>query len=200
MATLTFFPVMIGQIGMGEGEGVKVVDGTKVDAFDRYWPNRVSPNDSNPPPAGEIISHGNGAVAFSLENVDRSKPALLQFMTAGVEFTKSFVTWSYDSHPAPPQFYMWSYEQILDHFAGTVFAGRIIPNQRSSTNSFTQQTFCIPPGQLTESQNLLGIHTRDAKGERVGNRDNFAIANIWILYHVRFAPVSGFPGPITVTK
>lgn len=201
MSTLTFFHIMSGPIRMGEGEGTIIEDGTKTEAFDRYWPNALANSPTNKAPARLIFSKGVSDI--NLGAIDKTKEATLQLLTAGVGFTKNFVTWS-----VLPDNGLTLYEFFDYQMAKNVpcFVGDIIANEKGSLNSFTQQTLTVPGHLLSEtfpgkqSRNLLGIHSRDANGQRIGDRDNFTIANIVLWYYVLVpSPFAPFPGDMTVT-
>ena len=134
----------------------------------------------------------------NLGNVDTTKPALLHFMTAGVRFTRNFVTWT--PFTPFPYVHIVSYEEAREQ-QYIDFVGPIIRNRADSLDSFTQQTLRLRPGLLQKGNlNLLAIHSRNETGDTKDIRDKFGIANIWLLYHLEDGPSPPFQvGTVTQT-
>jgi len=59
------------------------------------------------------------------------------------------------------------------------FVDRIIENDSDIWNL---QIVRVPSGGLRAADNILGIHSRNANGEAAGDRNNFSVARIFLIY------------------
>lgn len=103
-------------------------------------------------------------------------PALLMIATKKADYGRNFITFN-----APPLENPWGvqwqgYEDARDE---DYFVSRIL---RNSGNTWIEQFHRVPGGLLTGSGDILGIHARNEDGEPSGNRDNFSVARIFLLY------------------
>lgn len=53
----------------------------------------------------------------------------------------------------------------------------------AQADTWILQTHQIGTGRLKPTNNALGIHTRNEKGEQARVRDNFAVARLFLVYH-----------------
>lgn len=58
------------------------------------------------------------------------------------------------------------------------FISRIL----STGSHFVTQVYRVPNGRLIDGPNFLGIHSRAADGTTNGNRDDFEVARIFLVY------------------
>lgn len=110
-----------------------------------------------------------------IENIDLSGfqdiPALLLLAATDVDNGKNFITLN-----APAGVTGQSYEDARDE---DYFVGRILENP---SDTWILQIARVASGKLNAANNVLGIHSRNADGEPAGNRDNFAVARIFLVY------------------
>jgi hypothetical protein len=119
-----------------------------------------------------------GAGVFDLffDNIDLpgflDRPALLVLAVKNVELEKNFITIN-----APPEVVKQSFDEVHDR---DCFVWRVLPNPG---DIWILQTHQIGIGRLKPTNNVLGIHTRNVKGEQARVRDNFAVARLFLVYH-----------------
>lgn len=95
---------------------------------------------------------------------------LLVFMTKRVNFEKNFITIN-----APAGVSNQSYNEARDE---EYFVGRIVENP---TTTWIPQIVRVPSDALSDRVQV-GFHTRNSNGETDGNRDDFDISRIFLLY------------------
>jgi hypothetical protein len=118
-----------------------------------------------------------GAGMFDLffDNIDLpgfvDHPALLLLATKNVVLDKNFITIN-----APPEVTRQSFEEASN---AAHFVWRVLPNP---SDIWILQVHQIPAGRLKATDNVLGIHTRNEKGQPARVRDNFAVARVFLVY------------------
>lgn len=105
--------------------------------------------------------------------VDR--PALLLMEVSNVEFENNFVTINPPDHAALNGLSTDNAKAVLDD----KFVGRILPSVENTSWSLT--IFRVKP-ELTAANNVLGVHSRNTSGGASGNRDDFKIARVFLIY------------------
>jgi hypothetical protein len=119
-----------------------------------------------------------GAGVFDLffDNIDlpgfRDRPALLVLAVKNVDLEKNFITIN-----APPEVVKQNFDQVRDQGC---FVWSVLPNP---SDVWILQTHQIGIGRLKPTNNVLGIHTRNEKGEQARVRDNFGVARLFLVYH-----------------
>jgi hypothetical protein len=119
-----------------------------------------------------------GAGVFDLffENIELpglvDRPALIILAAKSVDLEKNFITIN-----ALPEVVNQSFDQAEKR---DYFVWRVLPN---SGDTWVLQMHQIAPGRLKVSGNVLGIHTRNEKGEQARTRDDFAVARVFLVYH-----------------
>ena len=110
-----------------------------------------------------------------IDNIDLSQfedeAALLVLAARAVDNGRNFITVN-----APPEVSRQSEE---DAQSETYYVGRVLENP---SETWIPQVVRIAPGKLRASNNVLGIHTRNGDGVPAGNRDDFAVARIFLIY------------------
>ena len=99
-------------------------------------------------------------------------PALLLLETKNVSFLKNFIS----INAVPEDVMGTDYERSRDEY---YFAQRLLENP---TDNWVLQVVYIPAGHLREDNNRLGIHSRNEQGNASGNRDNFCVCRIFLIY------------------
>ena len=105
----------------------------------------------------------------SLSNLE-NRPGLLLFMTRQVNVGKNFITIN-----APAQVSGQSYEEAKEE---DYFAERIVENP---SDTWILQIARVRSDALSDTI-TVGFHSRNEDGEPGGNRDNFDVARIFLLY------------------
>lgn len=105
--------------------------------------------------------------------VDR--PALLLMEIRGVDEKENFVTINAPDQAALNGLDTADAAAVLDD----KFVGRILRNK--SDDAWALTIFRVK-AELKATGNVLGIHSRNAGGGLTGNRDDFAICRIFLLY------------------
>jgi hypothetical protein len=119
-----------------------------------------------------------GAGVFDLffENIDLpgfvDLPALIILAVKSVDLEKNFITVN-----APPEVVQQGFDDIHN---SDCFIWRVLPNL---SDNWVLQMHQIAPGKLRPTGNVLGIHTRNEKGQQARTRDDFAVARIFLVYH-----------------
>jgi hypothetical protein len=119
-----------------------------------------------------------GAGMFDLffENIDLpgfvDLPALVVLATKHVELEKNFITIN-----APTEVNRQSFDEVSETGC---FVWRVLPNP---SDTWILQMHQINSGKLKATGNLLGIHTRNDKGEQARIRDSFAVARVFLVYY-----------------
>ncbi len=119
-----------------------------------------------------------GAGVFDLffDNIDLpgflDRPALIVLAVKNVDLEKNFITIN-----APPEVVKQGFDEVHDR---DCFVWRVLPNP---ADTWILQTHQIGTGRLKPTNNVLGIHTRNEKGEQARVRDNFAVARLFLVYH-----------------
>jgi hypothetical protein len=132
-------------------------EGTGPGGADRF--DLILPEDPNDPKKGfDLSGFVDGA-------------ALLFLMTQGNNAKLNFITLN-----APTSVSGQSYQDAKDE---AYFVDRIIENDSDIWNL---QIVRVPSGRLTVADNKLGIHSRNTNGEVAGDRDNFSVARIFLIY------------------
>jgi hypothetical protein len=119
---------------------------------------------------------GEGVFDLFFENIDLpglvDRPALIILAVKNAEFQKSFMTINASSEVVEQGF-----EQAEKR---DYFIWRVLPNP---SDTWVLQMHQIAPGMLKATGNVLGIHTRNEKGEQARTRDDFAVARLFLVYH-----------------
>lgn len=98
-------------------------------------------------------------------------PALIVLAVKQVDLDKNFITVN------PPETIT---RMGFDQARGTdCFVWRILPNP---SETWVLQMHQIPAGRLKPTGNVLGLHTRNEKGEQARVRDDFSVARIFLIY------------------
>lgn len=119
-----------------------------------------------------------GAGVFDLffENIELpgfvDLPALVVLATKSVDYDKNFITVN-----APPDVVQQGFDEVE---GSDCFIWRVLPNP---SETWILQMHQIAPGKLKASGNVLGIHTRNVKGEQSRTRDDFTVARLFLIYH-----------------
>ena len=100
------------------------------------------------------------------------QPALLILAAKNVDLDKNFITIN-----APGEVAALGHDEARDK---DFFVWRVLTNP---SDSWVLQMHQIPAGRLNPENNVLGIHTRNEKGEQARVRDNFAVARVFLVYH-----------------
>ena len=118
---------------------------------------------------------GAGVFDYFLDSFDLpdfvDHPALLILATKNVKLEKNFITINASDEV-----------RSLDHEDARqkdYFVWRVLPNP---SDTWVLQMHQIPAGRLRATQNVLGIHTRNEKGQQARVRDDFAVARIFLVY------------------
>jgi hypothetical protein len=119
---------------------------------------------------------GSGVFDMFFESIDLpgcvDLPALIVLATKEVDLDKNFITVN-----APETITRMGFDEARETES---FVWRILPNP---SDTWVLQTHQIPAGRLKPKGNMLGIHTRNDKGEQARVRDDFSVARIFIVYH-----------------
>lgn len=119
---------------------------------------------------------GAGVFDFFFRDIDLPEfsdlPALLVLAVKNVDLDKNFITIN-----APGEVVKMSYDEASDK---DFFVWRVLPNP---SDTWVLQMHQIPAGRMRPENNVLGIHTRNEKGEQARSRDNFAVARVFLAYH-----------------
>ena len=131
-------------------------------------------------PVAQNVNDGNANVYFTAFNLAGlvDKPALLLMEVQGVEFGHNFVTMNHQDQVDRPTLN----GLTTDSAAGVLdenFVDRILPSGDSS--NFALTIFRVKP-VLKATGNILGVHTRNSSGGTDGNRDDFRVDRIFLLY------------------
>lgn len=98
-------------------------------------------------------------------------PALVVLATKQVNLEKNFITVN------PPDTIT---RMGFDEARSTdCFVWRILPNP---SETWVLQMHQIPAGRLKDKGNVLGLHTRNEKGDQARVRDDFSVARIFLIY------------------
>lgn len=95
---------------------------------------------------------------------------ILVFMTKGVENAENFITIN-----APAEVSNQSYDETKDE---DYFVGRVVENP---SQTWIPQIVRVPSTALSNSI-TVGFHARNSNGETSGNRDDFDVARVFLLY------------------
>lgn len=119
---------------------------------------------------------GVGILDLFFENINLpgfvNGPALIVLAARLVDHEKNFLTIN-----PPPEVV----DQTFDEAEGThYFIWRVLPNP---SDTWILQVHPINPARLNPTGNVLGIHTRDDKGQHLGACDGFEVARIFLVYH-----------------
>jgi hypothetical protein len=101
--------------------------------------------------------------------VDR--PALLILATRNVKLENNFITIN-----APYEVGSLGHEAAKEK---DYFVWNVLPNPGET---WVLQMHQVPAGRLRATHNVLGIHTRNEKGQQARVRDDFAVARIFLVY------------------
>jgi hypothetical protein len=131
-------------------------------------------------PVAQNVNDGNANVYFTPFNLAGfvDKAALLLMEIQGVEFDHNFVTMNHEDQVDRNTLNGLS----TDSAAGVLdenFVDRILPSGGST--DFALTIFRVKP-ILRATGNILGVHTRNSSGDTSGNRDDFRVDRIFILY------------------
>ena len=119
-----------------------------------------------------------GAGVFDLffENIDLpgfvDLPALIILAVKSVDLQKNFITIN-----APPEVVQQGFDEVQNR---DYLVWRVLPNP---SDTWVLQMHQIAPGKLKATGNVLGIHTRNEKGQQARTRDDFAVARLFLVYH-----------------
>jgi hypothetical protein len=121
-------------------------------------------------------SGGAGMFDLFFENINLpgfvDLPALIILATKNVVLGKNFITIN-----APTEVSRQSFDEVSNT---DWFVWRVLANP---TDTWILQMHQINSGILKITGNVLGIHTRNDKGEQARIRDTFAVARIFLVYH-----------------
>ena len=116
-------------------------------------------------------SHKNDFIDFSLsEAPDNSAAALLIIAAKNVNEERNFITINSGNIDDDT-----SFDEAEDQ---PYFVCRFT----STGSTFTTQVHRIAPGRLQNGGNSLGIHARAADGSTSGNKDDFEVARVFLVY------------------
>jgi hypothetical protein len=119
---------------------------------------------------------GSGVFDLFFENIELpgfvDRPALIILAAKSVDLQKSFITIN-----APSEVVQQSFDEVEKR---DYFVWRVLPNP---SDTWVLQMHQISPGKLKATGNVLGIHTRNEKGEQESTRDDFAVARLFLVYH-----------------
>jgi hypothetical protein len=119
---------------------------------------------------------GSGVFDLFFENIDLpgfvDRPALLLLAAKSVDLEKNFITIN-----APSEVKQRSFEDVKKE---DYFVWWVLPNP---SDTWILQMHQIGCGRLMATNNVLGIHTRNERGEQARVRDDFAVARIFIVYY-----------------
>ena len=102
-------------------------------------------------------------------------PALLVLATKKVNLEWNFITIN-----AVPDGWVDAIESSFEDASDEDwYLGRILPNP---SDTWILQVHRVPSGKLKAANNVLGIHSRNKNGEPAGNRDNFSVARVFLVY------------------
>lgn len=119
--------------------------------------------------------HGEGVFDLFFEDVDLpgflDRPAILILAARNVNLENNFITVN-----APPEVRNQSFDEVS---RTGYFVWRVLPNP---SDTWILQVHQIGSGKLKARGNIVGIHTRNEKGEQARVRDSFAVARLFIVY------------------
>ena len=124
-----------------------------------------------------------GAGVFDLffENIELpgfvDRPAFIILAAKVVDLEKNFITIN-----APPEVVEQSFDEVQNR---DYFVWRVLPNP---SDIWVLQMHQIGPGKLKARGNVLGIHTRNKKGEQARGQEDFSVARLFLVYHASENP------------
>jgi hypothetical protein len=118
---------------------------------------------------------GEGIFDVFFENIDLpgfvASPALLVLSARNVDLENNFITIN-----APPEV---KYQSFDEANSAGYFVWRVLPNP---SDTWILQVHQVGSEKLRATGNVLGIHTRNTKGEQARVRDSFSVARLFIVY------------------